>query len=133
MVVTGWEVDVFRKLSNGSTEPGIMLITLIVKGNTSCVLYFTPQFLATTVTIITTVFWKSQLYNLLCIHTLVAHISGKAADIHVEIPSPLSDTSDLTHGGPHYKFIDNGKGSGLAPISQAFSEHNGNEMRQTYV
>ncbi len=36
------------------------------------------------------------------------------------------------HGGPQYVFRANGKGSGEWPSSHAFSEHNGNEHRQTY-
>ena len=65
-------------------------------------------------------------------HHYVSHISGKGADIAVKMPHPDDPTPSTTHGGPRFIFSDNGKGSGTAPTSQAFSEHNGNEARQTY-
>ena len=81
MVVTGWEVDIFRDTPNGPVP--------------------VPCY---------------ESYN----HHYVAHISGKAADISVEMPSTDDETASTTHGGPRYVFKDNGLSSGLAPTVFCF-------------
>lgn len=67
-------------------------------------------------------------------HHYVSHLHGKGADLEVRPARSGAPTSPYGtgHGGPEYVFTPNGKGAGLAPTSQAFSEHNGNEHRQTY-
>ena len=65
-------------------------------------------------------------------HHYVGHVSGKGAQVSVTTP-PADAEINITHGGPSFQFTDNGLSEGLAPTNQAVSEHNGNEMRQTYV
>ena len=57
-----------------------------------------------------------------------ASISGSGADMHAPLPNQPITT---THGDMP-TFTENGKGKGLGYSSQSFSEHNGNEARQTY-
>ena len=65
-------------------------------------------------------------------HHYVSYLKGKGADLEVRPRNPTEAPGPYGHGGPQHVFKDNGKGSGKWPTNHAFSEHNGNEHRQTY-